>query len=125
MQFKDNKAIYLQIADMICDAIVSGRYRAGERIPSVREYAVEMQVNANTIARSFEYLQSENIIFNKRGIGYFVDKTASEKIFAHRRELFENEELPHIFSKMQELKISIDEISKRYSEFCNREENIE
>ena len=51
MRFKDNKAIYLQIADLICDDILQGKLLEDERIPSVREYAATVEVNANTCAR--------------------------------------------------------------------------
>ena len=71
MNFKESKAIYLQIADRICDEILLGQLGEEERIPSVREYAAIVEVNANTVMRSFDYLQSQNIIYNKRGIGYF------------------------------------------------------
>lgn len=71
MNFKESKAIYLQIADRICDEILLGQYQEEERIPSVREYAAMVEVNANTAMRSFDYLQSQDIIYNKRGIGYF------------------------------------------------------
>lgn len=65
MNFKESKAIYLQIADRICDEILLGQYPEEERIPSVREYAAIVEVNANTVMRSFDYLQVQNIIYNK------------------------------------------------------------
>jgi DNA-binding transcriptional regulator YhcF (GntR family) len=72
MKFKESKSIYLQIADRICDEILQGQYKEEERIPSVREYAATVEVNANTVVRSFDYLQGQDIIYNKRGLGYFV-----------------------------------------------------
>ena len=75
MNFKESKAIYLQIADRICDEILLGQFAEEERIPSVREYATIVEVNANTVMRSFDYLQSQNIIYNKRGIGFFEGRT--------------------------------------------------
>ena len=68
MNFKESKAIYLQIADRICDEVLLGQYREEERIPSVREYAAVVEVNANTVMRSYDYLQSQEVIYNKRGI---------------------------------------------------------
>ena len=92
MNFKESKAIYLQIADRICDEILLGQFGEEERIPSVREYAAIVEVNANTVMRSFDYLQSQNIIYNKRGIGYFVstgakgtDSFFAEEYFFERR----------------------------------------
>ena len=72
MNFKESKAIYLQIADRICDEVLLGQYQEEERIPSVREYAAVVEVNANTVMRSYDYLQTQGVIYNKRGIGYFV-----------------------------------------------------
>lgn len=68
MNFKESRAIYLQIADRICDDILLGQYEEEWRIPSVREYASIVEVNANTVMRSYEYLQSQEVIYNKRGM---------------------------------------------------------
>ena len=122
MNFKENKPIYLQIADRIMDEILCNVYREEERIPSVREYAATVEVatvevNANTMVRSYDYLQSQDIIYNKRGIGYFVAGSAREKIIALRRESFLNESLPEMFRQMQLLDIPVSEISALYQQF--------
>ena len=72
MNFKESKAIYLQIADRICDEILLGQYPEEERVPSVREYAAIVEVNANTVMRSFDYLQVQNGHNIKRGLDNFV-----------------------------------------------------
>src|SRR5574344_2973716 len=87
MDFKNYKAIYLQIADRICDEILLGTYGEEERIPSVREYASVVEVNANTAMRAFDYLQSLQVIYNKRGIGYFVAVGAKGTILKLRKEI--------------------------------------
>lgn len=76
MNFKESRPIYLQIADRIMDEIMQHAYSEGGRIPSVREYAATVEVNANTVVRSFDWLQQQEIIFNRRGIGYFVSEGA-------------------------------------------------
>ena len=85
MKFKESKSIYLQIADRICDEILQGQYTEEERIPSVREYAATVEVNANTVVRTYDYLQGQEIIHNKRGIGYFVSAGAKDRIIALRK----------------------------------------
>lgn len=126
MNFKENKAIYLQIADRICDEILLGHYKEEERIPSIREYAAIVEVNANTTMRSFEYLQSQNIIFNKRGIGYFVSAGATKLILSLRRETFLKEEVEYFFKQLCTLDISIDEIEKMYKKYSkNNKTNCE
>jgi Predicted transcriptional regulators len=117
MDFKDSKAIYLQIADRICDEILIGQYKEEERIPSVREYAGTVEVNANTTMRSYEYLQSQNIIFNKRGIGYFVSSGAKELILSLRKETFLKEEVGYFFKQLHTLNISIKDIEKMYWDY--------
>ncbi len=70
MDFKDSQPIYLQITDGIMDQILDGTYPPDGRIPSVREYAAKVEVNANTVMRSYDWLQQQQIIFNRRGIGF-------------------------------------------------------
>ena len=89
MNFKEAKAIYLQIADRICDEILLGQYKEEERIPSVREYAAIVEVNANTAMRSFDYLQSQEVIYNKRGIGYCLCRCKEEDSLSSAKDIFE------------------------------------
>lgn len=117
MDFKGNKAIYLQIADRLCDEILTGLYPEEERIPSVREYAAQVEVNANTVVRSYDYLQQSEIIYNKRGIGYFVAKGAQALIKDLRKKIFLNEELPELFQKMDTLDIPMSEIEALYKKY--------
>ena len=78
MEFNSNKSIYLQICDNICEKILSGELQPEARIPSVREYGADIGVNPNTVMRSYEKLTNEGIIFNRRGIGYFISPDAKE-----------------------------------------------
>ncbi len=121
MNFKESKAIYLQIADRICDEILLGQYSEEERIPSVREYASMVEVNANTVMRSYDYLQSQKVIYNKRGIGYFVSAGAQKQIHSLRRELFLQEEAGNFFREMYTLGISMEEITGMYNDFCKNQ----
>ena len=108
MEFEGHKPIYIQISDSICDKIISGVLKTEDRIPSVRELGADIGVNPNTIVRSFDYLQSLEIIYNKRGIGYFVSTNAKEIILATERKQFMNNDLPLLFKKMEQLSISIE-----------------
>lgn len=121
MNFKETKAIYLQIADRICDEILLGQYKEEERIPSVREYAAIVEVNANTTMRSFDYLQSQNVIYNKRGIGYFVAVGAKALILSFRSETFLKDELECVFRQLYTLGVSDDELSTMYRKFINQQ----
>ena len=112
MEFKNHKPIFLQIAERICDEILGGKYPEGERLPSVREYAAEVEVNVNTVVRSFEWLSQKNIIFNKRGMGYFACQGAAETIRQSLREAFFQESLPEFIGQMQKLGITIEEVEQ-------------
>lgn len=121
MNFKDNKAIYLQIAERICDEILLGKYKEEERIPSVREYASIVEVNFNTVMRSFEYLQSSEIIFNKRGIGYFVNAGAKKKVISIRKDYFLRHEINDFFKQIYMLDIPIEKITEMYNRYKQQE----
>lgn len=121
MTFNDNnKAIYLQIADKLCDDVMLGATKSGDRIPSVREYAAHLEVNANTVMRSYEYLERNGIIFNRRGIGFFIAENARETILAMRRDSFFNEEIHYFLRQLMTLGISPDELKTIYSNYLNR-----
>lgn len=121
MNFKESRPIYLQIAERIMDEILQNVYEESDRIPSVREYAAEVEVNANTVARSFDYLQTREIIFNKRGIGYFVANGAKDTIRTLRKKEFVEESLPELFRKMALLDISIDDVNTLYKRYCDNQ----
>lgn len=110
MEFRKQKPIYLQIADRLMEQILQGEPAEDDRMPSVRDVAASMGVNPNTVMRTFEQLQSEEIIYNRRGVGYFVSPDAKKKILAEQRREFLEEELPLIKQKMQVLGIGIDEL---------------
>jgi GntR family transcriptional regulator len=117
MDFNNTQAIYLQIADYVCDQIQLQRWKDDEKIPSVRELAVLLEVNPNTVMRSYEYLQQQDIIYTKRGMGYFTQANAAKNILNARREQFMQEELPQIFKKMQLLNISLSDMQKQYEQY--------
>lgn len=110
MEFKDNKPIYMQIASRICDEILTQTYKIDERVPSVREYAANLEVNTNTVVRSFDYLQTNGIIYNKRGMGFYVSEDAAKIIMNIRKTAFVDDVLPEVFAEMKILGISIDEV---------------
>ncbi|MDE6461071.1 MAG: GntR family transcriptional regulator [Paramuribaculum sp.] len=118
MIFNDNKAIYLQLAERLMDSIIAGKYAPGSRIPSVREYAAEVEVNPNTVVRSYEYLEQKGIVYNKRGLGFFVADNAPELILSMRRAIFYSEELPYFFERIESFGWTSAELASEYEQFC-------
>jgi len=114
MTFSNDKPIYIQMADRLCDEILSGAYEDDDRIPSVREYAVLLEVNTNTAVKAYEQLAREEIIYNKRGLGYFVTKGAKKQILKERKKQFMKERLPELFRQMQLLDITLEDVKVAY-----------
>ena len=112
MEFSENRSIFLQIADNIIEKVMSGVYPVGDKIPSVRELALQVGVNPNTIMRTYNELQSMNIIENKRGIGYFVNADARKVILDSKRKEFFGQVLPEILRQASLLGISTTELKQ-------------
>lgn len=110
MQFNDKKSIYLQIADYFYENILLKKMKDDDRIPSVRELAIQIEVNPNTVMRTYQHLQDLNIIYNKRGIGYFIAESAFSKALSIKKQTFINEDLPEFFKTLDLLQIDLEEI---------------
>ncbi len=117
MQFTDPKAIYLQLADSVCDLILRGVYPQGGKIPSVRELAAEAGVNPNTILRTVSHLTDQGILFNQRGVGTFVSDDARETIMQQRKKTFLDEELTQFFQKIELLGLDFADLAPLWQEW--------
>jgi DNA-binding transcriptional regulator YhcF (GntR family) len=114
MNYSDNRPIYKQITDYFCNQILLEKWAPEDRIPSVREIAVKLEVNPNTAIRAFHDLQDQDILYNQRGVGYFVAENAHEKVKQMKREEFINEKLPGFFQDMKQLGFSCKELEDLY-----------
>ncbi|MEP6926784.1 MAG: GntR family transcriptional regulator [Ginsengibacter sp.] len=117
MDFKENPAIYIQIAEYVCEQILLKKWNLGDKIISIRDLAVNMEVNPNTVQRSYDFLQQREIITNKRGVGYFIEDDAMERILTFRREQFMENELPVFMRNIYLLKIDFKEIKSLFDQF--------
>ena len=117
MEFKENPAIYIQIAEYVCEQILLKKWKLGEKIISIRDLAVNMEVNPNTVQRAYDFLQQRDIITNKRGVGYFTEDDAMERILSFRREQFIENELPVFMRNLYLLKIDFKEIKLMFDQF--------
>src|SRR6478609_2814259 len=97
MLFRETQPIYLQIADYVCEKIVLKEWPAEQRIPSVRELAILLEVNPNTIMRAYEFLQQQDIIVNERGVGLFVTAKAMKNARTYLHGVFMDKEVPSFF----------------------------
>ncbi len=117
MEFKENPAIYIQIAEYVCEQILLKKWKLGEKIISIRDLAVNMEVNPNTVQRAYDFLQQRDIITNKRGVGYFTEDDAMERILSFRREQFIENELPVFMRNIYLLNIDFKEIKTMFDQF--------
>jgi GntR family transcriptional regulator len=121
MEFKSNRGIFLQIADNLCNQILEGKLLPEERVLSVRELAVELEVNRNTVMRSYAYLQDEGIFENKRGVGFFVSKFAIKKINDREKKDFFENELPFLLKKIELLKLNSEDLTELLKKIKNND----
>jgi len=120
MEFRENPAIYLQIAEYVCEQILLNKWKLGEKIMSIRDMAIAIEISPNTVQRAYDFLQQKNIITNKRGIGYFTERDATAQIMLFRREQFMENELPIFLRSLYLLKIDPKEIKNYYDQFVKK-----
>ena len=114
MDFNNDKPIYLQIVEYVYERILQSEWKENEKILSVRDLGAELEVNPNTIMRSYEKLQQDGIIYNKRGIGFFVVEDAASKIKTLRKESFRLNELTQVLHTAKLLGFTEQEILEIY-----------
>lgn len=121
MQFSNNgQAIYLQIVDYICEKILLNEFKKEEKIPSVRELAMQLEVNPNTVARAYEQLKQQQIIFDKRGIGYYISEDAANIARGYRKQEFSDKELPAVFRTMYMLGLEPNDLVPAFEQYKNK-----
>ncbi|NBC26902.1 MAG: GntR family transcriptional regulator [Bacteroidetes bacterium] len=116
MDFSDNRPIYLQIADHFCNQILNKKWTPDERIPSVRDVAVQLEVNPNTAIRAYHFLQDQDVLYNERGVGYFISDHAFDRVLEMKRKEFIMEKLPGFYRDMKMLGFSASELDELYRE---------
>ena len=124
MDFRESQPIYLQIANHVCEKILLREFKPGSRIPSVRELAVQLEVNPNTVMRTYEHLQQLDIIYNQRGIGYFVSQNAHKTALNYRKSDFADKDLPNLFRNMYLLEMEPDELNRLYEKYIKQHFSI-
>ena len=114
MDFVNKQPIYMQIAEYFCENILKKDWKQNEKIPSVREIAVLVEVNPNTAIRAYTFLQDQGIIYNKRGIGYFVAEDGYDRALEIRKGEFVQKDLPDVFKTMTLLNLKLDDLVQLY-----------
>ena len=107
------RPVYLQLRDRIAEAILEGRYREGDMLPSVRAFAAEQGANPLTVAKAYQLFQEEGLITVKRGVGMFVADGANARLLDRERRAFLDEEWPRIRGVIERLRIDPADLFER------------
>jgi DNA-binding transcriptional regulator YhcF (GntR family) len=110
VKFSNDKPIFMQLADLIKSEIISGKYKTNEKLPSVREFAFEFQVNPNTVQKALQILEDEGLITTDRTNGKFVAN--SSKLLESQKNKTIKQEIDLFFEKMKGFGLSISEIKE-------------
>ena len=120
MEFNDNKPIYRQILDYAFSCILTGVWREGEMIPSVRELTYDLGVNNRTVLKALDELQSLKVIEPRRGLGYLLAQNGVEIIRKEKQKEFFDNTIPKIIEEMKLLGISSKEVASIISNSDNK-----
>ena len=101
----DTRPVYLRLRDLIAAAIIEGRYREGEMLPSVRAFAAEQGANPLTVAKAYQQFQNDGLVRVQRGVGMFVAAGAAERLRDNERRRFLEDEWPAVRERMARLGI--------------------
>ncbi|MEH7355178.1 GntR family transcriptional regulator [Neobacillus drentensis] len=118
--FQTSKPIYIQIADHLSSQIVRGEMRAGEKLPSVREMAINSGVNPNTIQRTYSEMERMGIVETKRGQGTFV--TENEQVLKELKIRLQTDIIDAFVQNMKELGFSQEEMVEGLEQYFRREQ---
>ncbi|HTR00449.1 MAG TPA: GntR family transcriptional regulator, partial [Candidatus Acidoferrum sp.] len=113
MDFKPNYPIYLQVADFVCEKVLTGEWRNGDKLPAVKDLSVQTSVNPNTVIKALGFLQDSGILQSQRGLGYYLTADAEAGTLAFKRREFVEIALPQLFASMDLLGIGFDELQRR------------
>lgn len=97
----DVKPVYLKLRDVIAAAILDGKYKEGEMLPSVRAFAAMQGANPLTVAKAYQLFQDNGLVDVKRGVGLFVARGATTKLRSFERDNFVQNVWPDVKAQMQ------------------------
>jgi GntR family transcriptional regulator len=113
LRTQHEKPVYVRLRETIANGILSGKYRDGDPLPSVRALAADEQANPLTVAKAYQGFQDEGLVVVKRGVGLFVAPGARSRLKDSERSRFLDEEWPQIRERMDRLGIDPAELLDR------------
>ena len=101
--FDNDRPIYIQLVEQLKEYIVAGNFKAGEKLPSVREFAMQIKVNPNTVQKALAEIENQKLIFTERTNGKFV--TENEELIENVKKELASQKVQKYFQDMQKLGI--------------------
>jgi len=108
--WNDNQPIYRQLKDKVVTAIMDGALAEGEALPSVRNVAVDLQINPITASKAYQELVMDGLVEKRRGLGMFVIEGARGKLMEVERAKFINDEWPRVLDTIRRLGFNTKEL---------------
>lgn len=115
-EFSTDRPIYRQILDYCMECVSTGQWIPEGRIPSVKELSVTMAVNPRTVMRAYEELSDNGIIFQRRGMGFYVAADGPEIVSGIQRKEFEEKTLPEFILQMRRASFPVGRVIEILSE---------
>lgn len=112
MPFQGEKPIFLQLAEQLEEAILSGAYPEGSQVPSITEYAATYKINPATANKAINLLVSAGLLYKKRGIGMFVAEGARAQLRKQRSETFYQDYVKKLVREAQNLGLSLEQLTE-------------
>lgn len=109
-RWDDNQPIYWQLREKTVAAILDGTLEEGQPLPSVRQVAVDFQINPLTVSKAYQSLVDDELVDKRRGVGMFVREGARSKLLESERNRFLNEEWPRLAQRIEGLGLSIEDL---------------
>lgn len=123
INFESEKPIFIQVAEVIEDAILSGTFEEETQIPSTTEFSVSYKINPATALKGINILVDKGLVYKKRGVGMFVCKGACDKLRLERKQAFYENFIKSVVTEAKRLKISTDEIKSMIERGYENEQN--
>jgi GntR family transcriptional regulator len=111
MQWQDDVPIYKQLRDYVVGLILNGELAEGAALPSVRQVAQDFRLNPLTVSKAWQCLAEEDLLDKRRGVGQYIKPGAREQLIQAERARFLREEWPRIAARIQQLGLTIEELS--------------
>ncbi|NCO19058.1 MAG: GntR family transcriptional regulator [Gammaproteobacteria bacterium] len=108
----DNQPIYWQLRQQTVAAILDGTLREGDAVPSVRQVAVDFQINPLTVSKAYQSLVDDELVEKRRGVGMFVTEGARNRLLATEREKFLQQEWPRIAERITQLGLDLHDLTE-------------